>query len=159
MIDVYLSIGSNFDRSKNIAAALQLIGEQFGPLTLSPIYESSATDGVGENYHNLCVSLVSELSLGELHQQIKMIENTIGRNRDIKAVVAIDIDILIFGDQIIGENESEQLTLPHPDLLRCAHVLTPLTDIAPDLVHPQNQKTIAQLRQEIGAGESLTKIL
>jgi len=54
----------------------------------------------------------------------------------------IDIDILLYSDQVI---ETPKLVIPHPRLTERAFVLIPLAEIAPDLVHPVNGKTIKEL--------------
>ena len=54
----------------------------------------------------------------------------------------IDIDILLYGDQVI---ETPELVSPHPRLTQRAFVLIPLTEIAPDLVHPVSGKTVKEL--------------
>ena len=43
----------------------------------------------------------------------------------------IDIDLIAYGDVTL---KTERLTLPHPELFNRAFVLTPLAEIAPDLV-------------------------
>ena len=52
----------------------------------------------------------------------------------------IDIDILLFGDEIIHE---PGLTIPHPALHQRRFVLEPLAEIAPGVMHPVLKKTAA----------------
>ncbi|CAG0981117.1 partial 2-amino-4-hydroxy-6-hydroxymethyldihydropteridine diphosphokinase, partial [Gammaproteobacteria bacterium] len=48
MPEVFLSLGSNVDREMHIAKALEEIGELFGPLTVSSVYESEAVGFRGD---------------------------------------------------------------------------------------------------------------
>ncbi len=143
MVEVFLCLGSNVDREKNIAAALNAIGNQLGQLVLSPLYESQAIDGVSENYFNMAVGLVTDLSLQELKQTLKKIEDELGRDRNKRKEVSIDIDIAIFGDTVETiESSQGRGQLPHPDILKRAHVLLPLSEIVGDYVHPETQRTL-----------------
>jgi 7,8-dihydro-6-hydroxymethylpterin-pyrophosphokinase len=67
----------------------------------------------------------------------------------------IDIDILFYGDQVI--NTPPQLIVPHPRLAERAFVLVPLAEIAPDLIHPVNKKTVTQMLAEVTGKEGIVK--
>ena len=54
----------------------------------------------------------------------------------------LDIDILLFGDQII---EQDNLSVPHPRMKRRSFVLIPLNDIATKQIEPISNKSIGQL--------------
>jgi 2-amino-4-hydroxy-6-hydroxymethyldihydropteridine diphosphokinase len=55
---------------------------------------------------------------------------------------AIDIDILLIDDIIM---QSPTLVLPHPLMHKRLFVLQPLAEIAPGLIHPIYNKTVAEL--------------
>ena len=69
-----------------------------------------------------------------------------GRIRTVKwGPRNIDIDILLYGDKIVNE---EQLKIPHPLMHVRLFVLEPLIEIMPDVVHPILKKTAVQLYEE-----------
>jgi len=75
-----------------------------------------------------------------------MIEEKMGRRREIKmGPRIIDIDILLFNDEVIHQ---AHLTIPHERLQERRFALMPLAEIAPDLVHPVFNKKIQQLLSE-----------
>jgi 7,8-dihydro-6-hydroxymethylpterin-pyrophosphokinase len=49
------------------------------------------------------------------------------------AVVSVDLDILLFGEEKISESDLE---IPHPRMKARNFVLTPLLEIAPDVTDP-----------------------
>jgi len=48
----------------------------------------------------------------------------------------LDLDILLYDNEII---DLPQLTIPHPRMKERSFVLTPLAEIAPDLVLPSGE--------------------
>jgi 2-amino-4-hydroxy-6-hydroxymethyldihydropteridine diphosphokinase len=54
----------------------------------------------------------------------------------------IDMDILLFGSEVVKES---QLEIPHPRMADRRFVLVPFAEIAPAAVHPIAKKTIQQL--------------
>ena len=78
-----------------------------------------------------------------------------GRTRSglANAPRVIDLDLIAFG---IETRATPTLTLPHPRAHQRAFVLAPLDEIAPGLVLPGQQKTVAELLAALGqAGEVL----
>jgi 7,8-dihydro-6-hydroxymethylpterin-pyrophosphokinase len=57
----------------------------------------------------------------------------------------IDLDILLYDDIIMRGN---RLTIPHPLIHERLFVLVPLSEIAPDIVHPVFKKSIKDLLSE-----------
>lgn len=147
MTAIYLSLGSNVDRRKNIVAALDALVKLFGELQISSVYESKSVGFDGSNFFNLVVGADTVLSITELSETLKRVENDNGRKRNGPKFSprTLDIDILTYGDFVGMENDIE---LPRAEITKNAFVLLPLAEIAPDVLHPQLQKTYCDLWQD-----------
>lgn len=151
MPEVFLSIGSNIDRQKNIQACLKALQEAFGVIMLSTIYESEAVGFTGDNFYNMVVKINTDKSVGALLSKLHMIENVNGRVRGGERFSArtLDIDILTYAD-ICGVIDGVQL--PRDEILVNAFVLLPLAEIAPTTLHPCVKKTYQLLWDEFDKG-------
>ncbi len=139
-MDVYLSLGSNKgDRRCNIFRALSLLKPLIQIEKISPVYESPAL--LPEPYDllwnrpflNLALKGAVSLNAKKLLSIIQNIEHQLGREekRQRWSPRTIDIDILAVENM---KQNSEILTVPHPHLVQRDFVLSPLRDIAPDLI-------------------------
>jgi len=134
----YLSLGSNQgDKLKNLQKAIYLIANKVGPiLKISSIYNTPAIGFKGEDFFNICLKISTYLPPEALIKNILEIENDLGRvrvNSDEYSDRTIDIDILLFDDEIIF---SPELIVPHPRMLDRKFVLVPLIEIASEVIHP-----------------------
>ena len=50
---VYIGIGSNVDREKNIRSCIKCLHEKYSVISLSPLYETSSMGFDGPNFYNL----------------------------------------------------------------------------------------------------------
>ncbi|WP_323815886.1 2-amino-4-hydroxy-6-hydroxymethyldihydropteridine diphosphokinase [Cellvibrio sp. NN19] len=158
MTAIYLSLGSNVNRHKNIVAALDALCALFGELQISSVYESKSVGFDGSNFFNLVVGAETLLSITELSEKLKRIEDDNGRKRNGPKFSprTLDIDILTYGDFVGVESGVE---LPRAEITKNAFVLLPLAEIAPQLLHPQLQKSYQQLWAEYDqASQSLWSI-
>ena len=153
MVEAVLSIGSNCDRERHITAALDALSKQFGALSISPVYESIATDGSG-TYYNLVVIFRTQLDLVSLKQTLRAIESQQDRQRTTDEVT-IDLDLLLYdnlSDVIDG------IQLPHKAIINCAYVLRPISDLLPDQIHPSTNKSYKRMWQEFSTQYTLTPV-
>lgn len=145
MANVYLALGTNLgDREKNLSEALERLAAFVRITRASSIYETEPV-GVREQpwFLNQVIAGTTTLSPVDLLRQVKKIEIEMGRTEGIRfGPRPIDIDILFY-DRLI--ELSPVLTIPHPRLHERAFVLTPLAEIAPDLVHPRLRRRIRDL--------------
>lgn len=146
MTAIYLSLGSNVERYKHITSALDALANLLGDLTISSVYESKSIGFDGRNFFNLVVGAQTRLGIAELSDVLKRIEDENGRKRSGPKFSprTLDIDILTYGDFVGVESGIE---LPRAEITKNAFVLLPLAEIAPQIRHPQLQKTYAELWQ------------
>lgn len=144
MTAIYLSLGSNVDRHKNIGAALDALVDLLGELQISSVYESKSVGFDGSNFFNLVVGADTALSIAELSETLKRIEDSNGRKRNGPKFSprTLDIDILTYGDFVGIESGIE---LPRAEITKNAFVLLPLAEIAAEVLHPQLQKSYSDL--------------
>ena len=148
MHKAYLLLGTNLgNRFKYLQLAQQQIETLCGKLySQSSIYETAAWGLTNQpSFYNQVLVIETTLLPEVLMQTLLLIEEKLGRVRTIKfGPRTIDIDILLI-DHII--NNSYLLQLPHPALPQRKFALLPLAEVAPNLVHPVEKKTISQLLQ------------
>jgi GTP cyclohydrolase-4 len=142
---VYLSFGANLgNRQANILQALQYTQTRTSVKNISSFYETEP-EGFSDQpmFLNIACELETVLSPGDMLRFLKCIEKRMGRQASFRnAPRPIDIDILFYNDLLL---DSSDLKLPHPRLNERAFVLVPLTEIAPDLVHPVLNMTVTEM--------------
>ena len=159
MSKVYFSIGSNKgSRSQLINEAIDKIDISIGRVELkSSIYETQSWGFKSNNFYNVCLLIESSLSVESIFNKILKIEKDMGRLKSGNKYSdrCIDIDILFVEDIIVN---NKNLIIPHPRLHLRKFVLTPMLDIAPDLIHPILNKSIKQLELECDDNDQPKKI-
>ncbi len=168
----YIALGSNRgDRRAHLSAALDALRSLPGVLSVepAPLYETDPVGGpAGQGkFLNTAAAVNTDLSAEQLLAELNQIEASRGRDRQAEpercAPRTLDLDILLFGDEIITPESScdtrhpipdtrkSDLIIPHPRMHQRDFVLRPLNDIAPDAVHPVLKRTISELLAELEA--------
>ena len=148
MARVFIGIGSNEgERLSNLSRAAQAMAKLPGTrlVQMAPVYETAPVGGPPQgDYLNTVVELDTSLEPRPLLVHLKTLEEKLGRHAsDVKwGPRTIDLDILLYDQAVLSEAD---LMIPHPLLHRRRFVLEPLADLAPGLVHPLLQKTVAEL--------------
>ena len=144
MKTVSLLFGGNIGNTAVVfEKASQLLQQKIGAISASSaIYRSKAWGYQSENdYLNQLFLFETRLSAEMILEACLETEQILGRQRSSVHGYSdriIDIDILYFEDLII---KTEDLTIPHPKLQERLFALLPLTEIAPNFIHPVFQKT------------------
>ncbi len=144
MARVYLSLGSNLEPQRHLPAALRELREQFGKLSVSPAYRSTAVGFNGAEFVNLAVGLDTALSPVALNDWLHALEDRHGRRRDVPRYSdrTLDIDIVFYDDRV--QDGPGHLQIPRNELQH-AFVLRPIADIAPDFRHPVSGQSMTAL--------------
>jgi len=156
--EAYLGLGSNLgNRQENLNKALRYLSQRLQVKKVSSIYDTEPIGNTEQpRFLNLACQIYTRLAPTELLTLAKGIELKLGRIPGrANAPRPIDIDILFYGDQVI---ETPELVIPHPRLTERAFVLIPLNEIARDLVHPGNGKTVKELLEKVTEVQGVFKL-
>ncbi|MBI5457518.1 2-amino-4-hydroxy-6-hydroxymethyldihydropteridine diphosphokinase [Candidatus Kaiserbacteria bacterium] len=147
MKTIYLGLGSNLgDRAGNIQRALASLAPEITVTKISPTYETKPMYVTDQpDFFNAVCEATTELSPEDVLKKIKSVEKEIGEHEH-NAPRAIDIDFLLYGNEII---DTPELTVPHAGLRERDFVLRPLYEIAPALREPVTKKMVSQLLGEL----------
>ena len=137
-VDLYLSLGSNMgDKLSYLENAVEAIKNDVN-CRLMKISDFVITEPYGpvqqDEFLNGCIMIRTLYSPNELLAFLQSLEAKANRTRDVHwGPRTLDLDILLFDDLVM---DSDNLVIPHPEMHKRDFVLTPLTQIAPNAVHP-----------------------
>jgi 2-amino-4-hydroxy-6-hydroxymethyldihydropteridine diphosphokinase len=142
---VYLALGSNLDnRLANLKRAVAALPPQIEVKAKSHIYETPPWGYEDQpKFLNQVIQGFTYLEPEPLLKHIKRLEVMLGRKASFQnGPRLIDIDILFYDDLVL---DTPSLVIPHPRLHERGFVLLPLMDVAPDLIHPVEKKSVKEL--------------
>ena len=155
-----LGLGSNSANKLEMMQRARILLHVF----LGPIVKASSiyrTDPWGiteqDTFLNQVVQVNTEASIDEVIDQIDYTEQMLGKQKSKEKYGPrnIDIDLLFFDDIIYNQDEYR---IPHPRLHLRNFVLTPLTEILPDLVHPEFKKSVSELSHQCPDSAAVERI-
>ena len=154
---VFIGLGSNVDREKNILVAIREMRRVFGELELSPVYESESVGFDGGDFLNLVARCQTMKPVRDVVLALRDIEDRQGRDRSLPRYShrSIDLDILSYDDLQMDE---PGLQIPRKEILENAFVLRPLQDIAAGTLHPVLKQSYAKLWAEMEPGAIATRV-
>lgn len=132
---VYLGLGSNIQPDLYLPKAIRYLQHMLEVVQVSSIWQTPAVGMEGPDFLNVVIEVRTELNPEEIKKQVtQKIENELGRVRteDKFAPRTIDIDLLIYDNQVLDE-----------EIWDHAHLAVPLAELIPDLV---NDKTNLSLK-------------
>lgn len=144
---VYIGIGSNLGNKKeNFLEALSRVAKLPDTKIIkeSSLYDSEPLGDSKEWYLNGAIEIETRFKPDMLLQKFKNIERAMGRKKVKKRWGArvIDLDILLYDALIV---KKKNLKIPHPEMPKRKFVLVPLSEIAPQVIHPELGVTISEL--------------
>ena len=154
----WLGLGSNVNADTHIRAGICELEKDFKNVSLSPVYSSTAVGFDGDDFINLVARVETQMHPLELREYLRKLEDRFGRKRDVAKFSdrSLDIDILLYDDLVLL---SPVLEIPRAEILKFSHVLKPLMDLEPDLIHPVERRSMADIWASSGMADSCLRLL
>ena len=155
MNNVFLILGSNIEKERNLPTAVAHLGQMVEVMAVSSVYETMPV-GLKEqpNFWNTAVHIQTLLSATQLKTHVlAAIEQKLKRVRqaDKNAPRTIDLDIVLFNEDVFDYDggDGRFRHIPDPDLLKFAHVAVPIAELAPDMLHPETAETLQAIAHHL----------
>jgi 2-amino-4-hydroxy-6-hydroxymethyldihydropteridine diphosphokinase len=161
MAKIYISLGSNIEREFHVQQGLSALAVAFNlpfeELELSSLFESEAVGFSGSAFFNMVIGIMTSQSVEQVAATLRDIEYSNGRTTDAKKFSprTLDLDLLLYDDLIIDSPAQ----LPRHEIDKNAFVLWPLSEIAPQLVHPIIKKNYYTLWENYDKNHQQLKIV
>lgn len=150
-IKAFIALGSNLgDRRGNIERALEELRDSrmVEVIKVSKLYETDPVGGPPQDkFLDAAAEIRTLLTPHALLALLKDVEKKLGRTpTEVRwAPREIDLDILLYGSLVMDKPD---LVIPHPQLHLRRFMIEPLSEIAPEVVHPILKKTVAEIYED-----------
>jgi 2-amino-4-hydroxy-6-hydroxymethyldihydropteridine diphosphokinase len=138
MHQVHVLMGSNIAPVENLPRAGTLLREAGCQVTaVSRVWETTAVGSGGPNFFNAAVSLDTHFAQTDLkYRVLRSIETIMGRRRSVDkfAPRPIDLDVIVYDEKVVDDK-----------LWSYLFVALPVSEIVPDLIHPQSGLTLSEI--------------
>lgn len=159
----YIALGSNLGESNAIVlqAMERLANLSTEPLQKSSLWQTTPVDCPSGSppFVNAVIGLIPrpEETPESLLLKLKAFEEELGRQpkRVLNEPRPLDLDLIAFGNET---RNSVSFVLPHPRAHQRRFVLQPLSEIAPDLILPGQNTTVATLLADLKTPETLMRL-
>lgn len=156
-----MTLGSNLHQERCYPLAVKKLTQLGEVAAVSPIYETEPIGlepGAGR-FFNGAVLLLTDLSPEVLKTRLREeVEKPLGRvhlTGETWLSRPIDVDIALWGEtvgEILGR------PIPDPGILKFLHVALPLADLAPDLIHPVDGRSLDDIAGDLAGTGPLPEI-
>jgi len=149
MARAFIGVGSNIDPAENVGKALRLLAKEMRVVAVSTVYETEPEGRPDQpHYYNGVAEIETEAPPAQLKRALRAIEERLGRapRMDRYAPRTIDLDVLVYDDVVA---QTEELTLPDPDIATRPYLAVALAELAPDLALPGIAMTAAELAKKL----------
>ncbi|HCO23954.1 MAG: 2-amino-4-hydroxy-6-hydroxymethyldihydropteridine diphosphokinase [Gimesia sp.] len=151
MPDCYIALGGNQGPVREtFSRALERLDQhpEISVIKTSDWIETAPVgDQTSDPFLNGAAQLSVSLSPESLLKELQLLETDMGRTREVRwGARPLDLDMLLYDQFVI---HTENLVVPHPACWYRRFVLDPLAEIAADVIHPEKQITIQELRQRL----------
>ncbi|HEX5219626.1 MAG TPA: 2-amino-4-hydroxy-6-hydroxymethyldihydropteridine diphosphokinase [Verrucomicrobiae bacterium] len=158
-----IALGSNVGDSPGILRrAIERLAEiSVKPLVKSSLWQTTPVDCPPGSppFVNAVVALTpsSDETPESLLARLLALEKEFGRRpkQVLNEPRRLDLDLIAFGSET---RLSPTLTLPHPRATERRFVLQPLSEIAPDLILPNQTRSVVQLLSQLASSEKLVRL-
>jgi 2-amino-4-hydroxy-6-hydroxymethyldihydropteridine diphosphokinase len=141
---IIVLLGSNINKEKNLPAAVGYLNEWCQVRAISSVYETCPV-GLEDQptFLNAAVLVESSMDPAVFRRDIlDRVESNLNRMRtsEKNAPRTIDADMILFNQDIFDLNREHHI--PDPDLLKYRHVIVPIAELEPELIHPETGESL-----------------